>query len=200
MWRGYQMKKQFIVVAILIGGYFFWQQNFSDIQIKSLVKDGFQKVCSVSNISNKTNKIVSSASNASEIINERVYSASNISSKTNKKKQDFSNLTLHKKMRIAEKNWKEYEKNVNSLLKKMAREKLTPEKVMKYNSRFSNFGQDEAMKFNCLGMPCPITFDKQSYSAWSNKYRQKRRKFMDNMIVQRNKLTSKVEDYGAVSM
>ncbi|MCP4267419.1 MAG: hypothetical protein GY777_17955 [Candidatus Brocadiaceae bacterium] len=82
----------------------------------------------------------------------------------------------------------------------MAREKLTPEKVTKYNSRFSNFGKDEAMKCNSLGMPCPITFDKQSYSAWSNKYRQKRRKFMDNMIVQRNKLTSKVEDYGAVSM
>ncbi len=45
------MKKIIIVVAILVGGYFFWQQKFNDNNIGALDKNGSQRVDSASNVS-----------------------------------------------------------------------------------------------------------------------------------------------------
>jgi uncharacterized protein HemX len=172
MLKGFQMKNIFIIVAILAGGYFFWQQKFNDNQTEASAKDDYQ----------------------------RVSSASNISQKTNNKNPNLSKLSVNSKMRLAEKYQKEYERKASALLKEMAADHLTPKKVMKYNSQFGNLGQDKMMKFNSLRMPCPSTVGKSSYSTWSNKYRQKGSKFMDSIIERRNKLTSKVKGYGTVPM
>jgi hypothetical protein len=155
----------------LAGGYFFWQQKFNDNQTEAASKDDYQRVSSVSNIS----KI------------------------TNKKKSDFSKLSVNSKMKLAEKYQKEYERNANALLKKMAADHLTPKKAMKYCDQLSSISSDCYNKFNSLGMPCPSTVGKTGYSTWANKHKQKNIEISDRVDARRDKLLSKVKGLNYIS-
>ncbi len=171
MQKGFQMKNIFIIVAILAGGYFFWQQKFNDNQTEASVKDGYQSVSS----------------------------ASNIAKKTNKKNPNLSKLSVNSKMRLAEKYQKELERKANVLLKKMAKNQLTPKKAMKYADQLCNISNDCYDKFNSLHVPCPIAYGKSTYTTWANKFDKKNKELSDKIDVRRDKILSKVKGLNYIS-